>query len=272
MSKYKYDNKIAIVTGASSGIGKEFCKILIEKYDVKVIAIARNEQKLIDLKNSSEKIKNNLTYKLFDVGNLDSWQEFYEYLLNENIKPNILINCAGVLPPFKKFEDTTIEEVEKVFKTNFFSQVYSCKLLIPLLKSCGDGLIINVSSSSSLCTFGGISGYSSSKSASTFFTQSLACEEDKVKVIVAMPGTTKTDIFKSQNKDEKANKIINKIALSPNKVASKILNKAKRGKKRIIVGFDAHFMNFLYKVFPNLAPKIITKFLKNSKYKIFEKL
>ncbi len=272
MSKYEYNNKIAIVTGASSGIGKEFCKILIEKYNVKVIAIARNEQKMLDLKKSSNKIDENLTYQLFDVGNLDCWKAFYDYLVCKNITPNILINCAGVLPPFKKVEDTSIEEIESVFKTNFFSQVYGVKTIMPLLKKSDDGLIINISSSSSLCTFGGISAYSSSKSASTFFTQSLASEEDKVKVVVAMPGTTKTDIFKSQNKDEKANKIIDKIALSPYKVASKILNKTKMGKKRIIVGFDAHLMNFLYKFFPNLTPKIATKFLKNSKYKIFEKL
>ncbi len=272
MSKYKYDNKIAIVTGASSGIGKEFCKILIEKYNVKVIAVARNEQKLIALKNSSEKINDNLTYKLFDVGVKESWQEFYNYLVNENITPNILINCAGVLPPFKKVEDTTIEEIESVFKSNFFSQVYGVKTIMPLLKKSGDGLIINVSSSSSLCTFGGISAYSSSKSASTFFTQSLASEEKSLKVVVAMPGTTKTDIFKAQQTDEKASKIIDKFALSPNKVAKKILCKARKGKQRIIVGFDAHFMNFLYKIFPNLAPKILTKFLKNSKSKIFDKL
>ena len=272
MSKFVYENKIAIVTGASSGIGKEICKILIEEYGAKVIAIARNEKKLLDLKNSSEKISKNLTYQLFDVGVKENWQKFYSYLKNENIIPDILINCAGVLPPFKKVEDTTVEEFEKVLNTNFLSQVYSINVLLPIIKSKGDGLIINVSSSSSLCTFGGISMYSASKSASSFFTQSLICEEPTLKISLALPGTTKTDIFNNQKTDEKAKGVIDKIALSPYKVAKTILKKARKGKKRIIVGFDAKLMNFLYKVFPTLAPKIITKFLKNTKYKIFDNM
>lgn len=269
MKKYDFTNKTAVITGASSGIGYNLTKLLIEKYNVKVIGIARNEERLKNLQNENEKTKSNFTYKPFDVSILENWQNFYNYLNESDIQPDILINCAGILPKFKKFEDTSIDDLLSVININFLAQVYSTKILLPLIKRSKNPLIINVSSSASLCTFGGISMYSASKSALKSFTESLICEE-KIKVVSVMPGVTKTNIFSMQSKDEKALNIVDKIAKSPEKVANKIIKKVRRNKKRIIIGFDAKLMNFFYKLFPNLTPKIITKFLKNSKYKIFE--
>ena len=269
MKKYDFTNKTAIITGASSGIGYNLTKFLIENYNVKVIGIARNEEKLKKLQDENEKTKSNFTYNAFDVSCLEKWQELLNYLQRENKQVDILINCAGVLPKFKKFEDTALEDLTNVFNVNFLSQVYSTKILLPLIKKSSSPLIINVASSASLCTFGGISMYSASKSALKSFTESLICEE-KIRIVSVMPGVTKTNIFSLQNKDEKALNIVDKIAKSPLKVAKKIIKKVRKNKKRIIIGFDAHLMNFFYKLFPNLTPKIITKILKNSKYKIFE--
>ena len=58
-----------VVTGASSGIGKELCKILLEKYAVKVIGVGRDEMKMLSLvAELTETAKENFTYRLFDVG------------------------------------------------------------------------------------------------------------------------------------------------------------------------------------------------------------
>ena len=270
MKRYSFDNKTAIITGASSGIGKELSLLLMQKYNVKVIGVGRNEEKLKGIQNYNQKTKNLFTYYTFDVGVLSEWQKFYTYITLNNIKVDILVNCAGVLPKMKKIENTTITELESVLHINFLSQVYGVKTFLQDIKKSPNGLIINVASSSAFCTFSGIAMYSATKSATLRFTESLICEEDKIKVVCVLPGFTKTNIFVSQTQDTKASKIIDKIAKTPTYVANKIVKGIIKNKKRIVTGFDAKLMNFLYKFFPKIAPKIITKFLKNSKYQMFE--
>ena len=81
---------------------------------------------------------------------------------------------------------------------------------------------------------------------------------------------TKTDILNKQQIPSNEGKIIDFISADASKVASVILKKASKNKGRIVIGKDAHFMSFLYRFFPSLAPKIITKFLKSSKFETFK--
>ena len=85
-----------------------------------------------------------------------------------------------------------------------------------------------------------------------------------------MPGFTKTDILNKQEIPTKEGKIIDFISANAEKVAKTILRKASKNKGRIVIGKDAHFMSFLYRCFPSLAPKIITKFLKKSNFESFK--
>ena len=184
------------------------------------------------------------------------------------VKPDILINCAGVLPKFASVEKTDKEVFESVLQTDFLAQVYSCKVFLPIIKSSG-GAIVNVSSSSSLCPFAGIAAYSSSKAASERFTECLAEENKDILVSSVLPGFVKTDIMRDQVSSEKERRIISKVSADCHKTVKKILRRLRRRKKRIIVGADAHFMNFAFKFFPSLAPKIITGVLKKTKFSLF---
>lgn len=84
-----------------------------------------------------------------------------------------------------------------------------------------------------------------------------------------MPGFIKTDIMRNQTASDKEKKIIDKISGNCEKSVNKILNRIIRRKRRIIVGADAHFMNFAFRFFPSLAPRLITKILKKSNMRIF---
>ncbi len=268
MKKYDYSFKTAIVTGASSGIGAEIVRILTGEYNVKVIGVARNLEKLQNFKTS---LKNAdlFTPFNFDVGSLDGFLKLENYLNENKILPDILINCAGVLPKFESFNSQT--NYLDVINTNFLSVVYSAQVLLPYIKK-QKGVMINVSSSSALCPFAGISVYTATKSATQRFSESLRCENKDISIVTVMPGFTKTDILNKQEIPSKEAKIIDAISANPQKVARVILKKASKNKGRIVIGKDAHFMSFLYRYFPSLAPKIITKFLKKSKFKTFENI
>lgn len=267
MNKYFNENSIVLVTGASSGIGKCLASRLITKYGAKVIGTGRNQEKLNSV---ATELGDKFTPYPFDAGNENGWIEFKNYLINNGIKLTGVINSAGVLPPFKSFDETI--DYHSVINVNYLSLIYSAKHLLPVLKESDFPIMINVSSSSALCPFAGVSIYSSTKAAAERFTECLAVENKRVLISTVMPGFTKTDVMRSQNLNEKETGIINKISANPEKVAKKILNKASKKKRRIITGIDAHFMNFLFKFFPRSAPKIITWFLRKTKMELFKEL
>ena len=269
MNKFDFNNKTVIITGASSGIGKELATILINDYNATVLAIARDEQKLNLVKNSFGSKSDNFKVYPFDVSLVDNWKSFYNTLILNSITIDVLINCAGVLPKFNRFENVTVKDFEKIIYINFLSAVYSVSMLLPLLEK-NSGVIINVSSSSALCPFAGISAYASSKSALERFSYCLSYEVKNVSVTTVLPGFTKTDVMRSQTSTEKESGVIGRLSANPTKVANKILRKASKRRKRVITGIYAHIMNFLFKFFPSSAPRFNTWFLKKSGYTTFK--
>lgn len=269
MKKINYEGKIAVVTGASSGIGREIAKRLITTYNCRVFAIARNEEKLKSVCDSLpvEKQDNFIIYP-FDVSKKDNWKSFYDYLAGENIEIELLFNCAGILPKFQSFEKTTLEDFENVIDINYLSQVYACHYLMPIIKG-ETPCIVNVASASALCPFAGVSAYSSSKSALQRFSECLAMENKEISVSCVLPGFVKTDIMRNQTINEKDGKLINKFSADLDKTVTKILKRVRNRKKRIVLGFDGHLMSALYRLFPNLAPRLISWFLKKSGMELF---
>lgn len=268
MKKINYNDKIAVVTGASSGIGKEIAKRLILDHDCTVYAIARGVERLKEAQGElGEKADRYIIYP-FDVSKREEWEKFYAHLTENNVKIELLFNCAGILPKFQSLESTSIEEYERVMGINYMSQVYACKILLPIIEG-ETPCIVNVASASALCPFSGVSAYTSSKAALQRFTESIAGEGRDVFVCCVLPGFVKTDIMKNQEMNEKEAGLINAFSADLNKTVTKILKRVKNRKKRIILGFDGHFMSGFYRLFPNLAPRLISWFLKKSGISMF---
>ena len=269
MKKSWLTKKNIVITGASSGIGKEITKILIKEFDCNVLGIARNEQKMLALKEELVKNQENFSFKLFDVSVKENWEDFFKFVLKQKLQIDVLINCAGQLPSFDKFENCDLEVLENIMQVNFYSAVYSTKYLLPILKQSSKPIIVNISSSASLCALPGISLYTASKSALKNFTEALDAEIGrKVRVSLVCPGFTKTDIFRNQ-KNTTQESIIDKISMRADKMAAKIVKAIRKRKRRSVFGVDAHLMNLLYKFFPRSAGRICGFVLKKAKVKLF---
>ncbi len=263
--------KYVVLSGASGGIGRALARLLISRYGASVIGIGRSEEKMRDLCKELGADSARFSYELFDVSDKNEWAAFAARLQAKGISPALLINNAGVFPPLQPALALSTERVEATLQTNFLSCVYAVKALSPLLQ--GDKkdkpAIVNVSSSAALCPVVGSAAYSASKSALKGYTEALQLEEKGRKYIgIVYPGTTATDLFRED--ENVRNSAMQKIALSPTKMAKKIAKRILRKKKRSVLGIDAKLMNFLAKIAPVKGPALICRIMKLSKSRAFD--
>lgn len=265
------DNKTVVITGASAGIGKGITEKLIKKHNCKVIGIARSKEKTEKFVEELGEYAKNFSYKLFDVSVKENWFEFADYLKENDIKPDVLINNAGILPKFNKTQNYSIEEIESVMNINFYSAVYSINALLPMILESSTPAVINVASSAALMSLAGTSTYSASKGALKSFTESLREElRGKCYVTVICPGFTKTDIFRNQENTGKGEKMINAISTDCDRMVNMIVNGIENKKELMVFGFDAQFMKIFGRVTPVTGGRLFSAVMKASKLPLFD--
>ena len=274
MNKCWFDYKTVILSGASSGIGKGIAERLIKDHGCKVIGIARNEERLLNFKAELGNKGDKFTYYTFDVSQEEKWHELADTLRKENIKPNILINNAGVLPKFDKFVNYTIDEIRKAMEINFFSCIYSMQALMPLILESDVAAVVNVASSAALCSLAGTSVYSASKAALKGFTEAMREEHrDNCYVALVCPGFTKTNIFRDQaESSSKSQKAMDLISTDCDKMVDYIIKGMWKKRDKMVLGMDAHFMDKGYKLLGTTCSKVSSKVMKISKLEMFENI
>lgn len=268
------NNKTVIVTGASSGIGRGIAVRLIKEYNCTVLGIARSKEKMESLSEELGSDKGKFSYYLFDVSKRDNWKNFAEYIKEKSIKPDILINSAGILPEFKKAENFSVEEIERTMNINFYGAVYSVKELLPIILESSSPAVVNIDSSAAFMPLAGTSVYSASKAALKAFTEALREElRGRCYVGVICPGFTKTDIFRSQNlTEEKEKKIINAVSTSCDYAVKRIVKSIAKKRELTVIGADAQFMKHTARIMPVKGGRMVSAILKKSGFKLFDGL
>lgn len=276
-NKFWLDYKTVVVSGASSGIGKGLVKRLIKDHGCNVIGIARNEKKILELKEELGNYAYKFSYRLFDVSAKENWESFAEYLTENNITPSVIINCAGILPKFDKFEHYSLDYIERAMNINFYSCVYSMHYMLPIILKAEDPALINVASSAALATLSGTSVYSASKAALKSLTES-AREELSGRCYVGLvcPGFTKTNIFSNQETDTSkendwSQKALNAVSTDCDVMVDDIVKgMLKKRKTNMVFGFDAHMMNIGARTVGRGVSFMAGKVMKATKMSLFE--
>ena len=275
MKKCWFDGKTVIIKGASGGLGKDIAEKLIKYHRCTVIGIARNESKLEEFKKSLGVREGKFTYYPFDVSVKENWDNFAEKLRDNNIRPDILINNAGILPKFDRSLNYTADEIDKAMHINFYSCVYSMRALMPVILGSDSAGIINIASSAALCSLAGTSVYSASKAALKSYTDAVR-EEHRKECYVGLvcPGFTKTNIFCNQNTDIEgaAEKVINLISTDCGKMSDNILKGIARKREDMVFGMDAHFMSVGNKLLSTNCSRISSSVMRISGVELFRKV
>ena len=272
MDKNWLDNKTVIVTGASSGMGKGITEKLIKEHGCKVLGVARSEKKMEALVAELGEYASQFSYQLFDVSVRENWENYVAYLNENGIKPDVLINNAGILPKFDRFEHYSVEDIEKAMNINFYSAVYSMHALLPLLLESSSPAIINIDSSAALMSLAGTSVYSASKAALKALTESMREEmRGRCYIGIVCPGFTKTDIFRNQgSSDEKAQKMLNMVSTSCERMVKLIMNGIGRQRSLMVFGPDAGLMNYFGRLMPVTGGRLFSAVMKASKLPLFD--
>ena len=249
--------KVAIVTGSSSGIGYE-TSLSLAREGYFTYATMRDLKKAHIIKKIAQ--DENLPLKVIelDVDNEDSTENAIRTIIDEKQRIDVLVNNAG-WGIWGTAEDVSLEEFREQFETNFFSVIRIIQKIAPVMRKQGSGDIVNISSIAGRIGFPVSTAYISSKFALEGLSESLRFELGPfgVNVIIIEPGVIKTNFFDSMKIAKRANendtykeitekvisgvKMMAEMGTPPKEVANAIIKSLKEEKPlpRYVVGNDA---------------------------------
>lgn len=186
-------NKVAVVTGSSSGIGYE-TSLALAREGFLTYATMRNLEKGSGIKSDSD--KENLPLKIvqLDVTDDASVSNAMQSIISDSGRIDVIVNNAGY-GLVGAFEDLSLDEIKQQYETNFFGVVRVTQAVLPIMRKQKSGKIINISSGAGRFGYPGGSAYVSTKFAMEGLSESLSYELDPfgIKVILVEPGVIRTN-------------------------------------------------------------------------------
>ena len=200
-SGQRFDGKVAVVSGASSGIGRAVALTLADR-GACVIGIARRRPLLDELALELHRRSSGSTTDVCDVGDADAYRTTLARIEEERGRIDVLVNNAGIdlILPATGGADAT---VRRVFDVNFFGAVAGTLAVLPSMVERRSGIVVNVSSDTARAPEPGQGAYAASKAAVSAFTESVAHEValQGVSVHLLYPGWVPTAMGLSGNED-----------------------------------------------------------------------
>ncbi|WP_180093880.1 MULTISPECIES: SDR family oxidoreductase [unclassified Acinetobacter] len=258
-----FNNKVAAITGAGSGIGQQLAIQLAQSG----AHLALSDRNLDGLAQTAEMIKHTgvkITQTQLDVSDRAAVEQWAAATQAEFGQINLIFNNAGVALA-STVEGMHYDEIEWIMNINFWGVVYGTKAFLPYLRQSGDGHIVNISSLFGLTAQPTQSAYNATKFAVRGFTESLRQELDLENVGVSAtcvhPGGIRTNIANSARMSDsiralgmnpdRATKAFNKVLKTPSEVAAKvILDAVKQNKRRVLIGNDAKIIDLIQRIVP----------------------
>jgi NADP-dependent 3-hydroxy acid dehydrogenase YdfG len=189
------NDKIALITGASSGIGY-VTSIALSKAGAKVVAGARRVDRLEELKRNVEQMGNEIIIQKLDVTNRDDCNNFVKAAVEKYGKVDILVNNAGLMP-LSFVKNLKVEEWDRMIDVNIKGVLYCTAAVIPFMIKSNSGHIVNISSIAGRIVFPAGNVYCATKHAVTAFSEGLRQElsvKNNIRVTCIEPGVVETEL------------------------------------------------------------------------------
>lgn len=255
-------NEIAIITGASSGIGEATAYFLAEK-GIHVILLARNEEKLKAIQQNIIHKKQTCHYFKIDLKNAVEIEKIFHQIFKEIGIPTILINNAGV-GTFKPIEEMSTQDIISPIKVPFQAAILCTYYCVKQMKKINRGRILFITSPASYFPLPYMISYTASRYAikASSFALREELEKDNINVNLVVFGKVNSEYLQNNHTDfswyPKASKWFPEI--STEKAAEKIYKTLLKNKKENIFPTKLKFFLSFYKIAPNSIIKLF-KFL-----------
>jgi len=263
MTKRNLDERVAVVTGAASGIGRAIAQNLADK-GCHLALVDVDAAGLEETRSTVARNDRRCTTHIADVSDKARMQALPDEVAAAHGQVHILVNNAGVsVGSF--FADHSIEDAEWVIGVNLWGVVYGCKFFLPHLKQADWAQIVNISSLFGFFGMPGQACYSMTKAAVKALSEALWTElaNTSVSVTSVHPGVIRTALISSSRIEdpeerEKAVEMADKYGLDPDKVGRLVARAIERKQRRLIVGGDARAAQWFTRALPNGFHSMLT--------------
>jgi len=254
----KLKDKIIVITGATSGIGRATAHLLSRKGAI--VAITARDGFQLDKLRSEIESKGNWCFAMAtDVTDKHAVEHFINAVKNRYGRIDILVNNAAV-SLFGRFEEVPYDDFRRVIETNFFGYIHTAREVIQLFRNQGYGIMINVSSQAGKIGQPFTSAYSASKFAINGLSQSLRMElrdAPDIKICTILAATFDTPLFQhAANYSGRAIKPMEPV-YDAQKVSQAIFRLCKYPKPVLSVGNSGKLLLFILRFSPTLAEKLM---------------
>ncbi len=252
------DGRLAVVTGASSGIGEATARELAQR-GWRCVLLARRQDRL---ERIAEEI--GAEWEVCDVTDRAQVDEVAAKVLLRHPEISLLVNNAGV-PGRGTFVTTEPETIERVLKTNYLGGVWCSRAYLPGLRAAaaggGGAHIVNVISVAGTIAFAPAGPYAAAKHAQLAFSRSLAAtlRADGIQVHSVLPGFVETEGFRPRT--TLGNPLMRRFVLDSPEVAAAIVRAIEKGKRELTIPwFPYRFVSVAQALVPGVVARLVGKF------------
>lgn len=255
----KLSDKVVVVTGAGSGIGRELVLALLKK-GAAVAAVDLREDGLTEIARLAAGTR--LSLHLADISDRNAVLALPQAIAARHGAVDGLINNAGIIQPFVPFDELDFATIDRMIAVNLMGTVDMTRAFLPMLKTRPVAHIANVSSMGGFMPFPGQSMYGAAKAGVKLLTEALYAElaETAVGVSVVMPGAIRTQIMANSGVSERAAADSEDAAsrtLPAPEAARIILDGIEANRLHILVGKDANMLFMLWRLMPTRSIRFI---------------
>lgn len=268
-----FKDKVAAITGAGSGIGRALT-LELARESCHLALSDVNAGGLDETARLAREHGVRVTTQTVDVADRTAVYAWADAVVRDHGRCNLIFNNAGVSYA-ATVEGAEYDDLEWIFRINFWGVVYGTKAFLPHLRASGEGHVVNISSLFGLLCFPGQSAYTATKFAVRGFTETLRLELEMTRAPVSAssvhPGGIKTNIARAARQHaslrdlgianpSKSGELFEKFFIvSAERAAAIILEGVRRNRRRILVGPDARAYDLLQRLLPGTYQGLIAR-------------